>query len=100
MTPVGVAMTPVGVAMTPVRVVMTSVGVAIVPRAMTPVGVACRFEPMGLAMTPVGVAIVPRGLQSQSKHEGHLNAPLLASLFGNWAGSSPRAGHDSKRGGQ
>ena len=79
---IGVATTPCGVAM---------------GLAMTPVGVA--MTPVGVAMTSVGVAIVPRGLQSQSKHEGHLNAPVLASLFGNWAGSSPRAGQDSKRGG-
>jgi hypothetical protein len=62
-TPVGVAVTP-GVAMTRVEVAVTPVGVAIVPKARTPVGVACSFEPMGLAMTPVGVAIVPLGLPS------------------------------------
>jgi hypothetical protein len=70
MTPVGVAMTPAGVAMTPLGEAMTPVGVAIVSRAMTPVGVACRLEPMGLARTPVGGAIAPWDLPSQgTKHQ-------------------------------
>jgi hypothetical protein len=47
MTRVGVAMTPVGVAMTPIWVAGTPVGVATVPRARTPVGVACRLCPWG-----------------------------------------------------
>jgi len=46
-TRVGVAMTPVGVAMTPIWVAGTPVGVATVPRARTPVGVACRLCPWG-----------------------------------------------------
>ena len=47
MTPVGVAMTPAGVAMNPRKEAMTSVGVAIISRARTPVGVACKLCPWG-----------------------------------------------------
>ena len=91
-------MTPVGVARTPVGVDMTPVGVAIVPRAMTPVGVACRFEAMGLAMTPVGVASVPKDLQSKSKTRGPFECSCACLIVWKLGCFKSQNGHDSKRG--